>query len=75
LVTTRSTVPALPAGAVAVSDVALATLTEPAAAAPNDTLAPAVKPLPVIVTAVPPATGPDDGPTAVTAGGGADGAL
>ena len=71
--TTTSTLPALPGGALAVIDVALTTFTEPAAVVPNETVAPLEKPLPEMETLVPPATGPDVGPTDATAGGGAAG--
>ena len=72
-VTTTSTLPALPAGALAVIDVALTKLTDVADVVPKDTVAPLEKPLPEIETLVPPATGPDEGPTDDTAGGGAAG--
>jgi hypothetical protein len=68
-VTTRSTLPALRAGTAAVIEVALATVTEPAAAPPRVTVAPDTKPVPKIVTIVPPPVGPEPGDTAVTAGG------
>jgi hypothetical protein len=67
-VTTTSTVPAARAGVVAVIDVALATVTPLAAVPPNDTVAPAANPVPLIVTAVPPAVVPEDGETPLTAG-------
>lgn len=75
LATTRSTLPALRAGAVAVIDVALDTATAVAAAVPNDTVAPGRKPAPVIVTTVPPVSGPDVGATDAIDGGGTTGAL
>ena len=53
--------------------VALVTTTFVAAVPPNVTTAPAWNPLPVIVTAVPPAVGPDEGDTPVTVGAGAGG--
>ena len=68
LVTVTVTAPALPAGVVAVIVVLLTTTTLVAAAAPNVTVAPAAKFVPVIVTAVPPATGPLLGLTLVTVG-------
>jgi hypothetical protein len=58
LVTVTVTAPALPAGVVAVIDVLLTTTTFVAAFVPNDTVAPVAKFVPVIVTAVPPLTGP-----------------
>ena len=70
--TVTSTVPPtsceLPAGEVAVIDVAEFTVTAVAAPPPNDTVSPAAKFDPVIVTAVPPATGPETGETPPTAG-------
>ena len=57
-VTDTLTLPAVPAGVVAVMDVALATTTFVAALAPKVTLAPVAKFVPVSVTAVPPAVGP-----------------
>ena len=60
--------PALPAGVVAVIWVALTTTTLVAAAAPNVTVAPVAKFVPVMVTAVPPAVDPVFGETLVTAG-------
>jgi hypothetical protein len=68
-VTTTLAVPAVPAGVVHEISVALATNTFVHAAPPTVTVAPPAKPVPVIVTAVPPATEPDDGLTAVTVGG------
>ena len=44
------------------------TVTFVAGAPPNVTVAPEAKPLPVIVTVVPPAAGPDDGETPVMSG-------
>jgi hypothetical protein len=52
-----------------VIDVADATVTDEHAAPPTVTEAPDENPEPVIVNAVPPATGPDDGDTPVTVGG------
>ena len=49
-------------------EVLLDTLTLEAAAPPKDTVAPAAKLVPVIVTAVPPVSGPEDGETPVTVG-------
>jgi len=70
LVTTTLTAPAVCAGAVAVIEVALTTVTFVAEVPPSLTVAPDRKPVPVIVKAVPPATGPDVGATAVTVGAG-----
>jgi hypothetical protein len=67
-VTVTVTAP-LPAGVVAVIDVLLTTTTLVAAVAPNFTVAPAAKFVPVIVTAVPPAAGPLFGLTLLTVGG------
>ena len=69
LVTVTSTLPAACAGAVAVIDVAELTVTLVAATPPKLTVSPAVNPVPVIVTDVPPAVGPLVGLTAVTVGG------
>ncbi len=52
----------------AVIEVALTTVTLVAATPPIVTVAPVVKPVPVSVTAVPPAAGPDAGLIAVTVG-------
>ena len=68
-VTVTVTAPAVPAGVVAVIDVALTTVTFVADALPNVTVAPVANPVPVIVTAVPPAGGPVLGETLVTVGG------
>ena len=68
-VTVTVTAPALPAGVVAVICVPLTTTTLVAAAAPNVTVAPAAKFVPVIVTAVPPTVGPLFGDTLLTVGG------
>jgi len=67
-VTATVTAPALPAGVVAVIDVLLTTTTLVAAVAPNFTVAPAAKFVPVIVTAVPPVAGPLFGLTLLTVG-------
>jgi hypothetical protein len=69
LFTVTVTAPALPAGVVAVIDVALTTTTLVAAVLPNVTVAPVAKFVPVIVTAVPPAAGPLLGLTLLTVGG------
>ena len=63
-----STVP-VPAGLVAVSVLSFTTTTLVAAFAPNVTLVAPVKPLPLIVTDVPPVVGPSVGTTLVTTGG------
>jgi hypothetical protein len=68
VVTVTSTTPASPAGEVAVMLVSLATVNEIAALDPKLTAVAPVYPVPVIVTAVPPATGPDAGATTVTVG-------
>jgi hypothetical protein len=68
LVTVTVTAPALPAGVVAVIDVLLTTTTLLAAALPKVTVAPVAKFVPVIVTAVPPPTGPLFGDTLLTVG-------
>lgn len=56
-VTTTETLPAACAGAVAVIDVELTTTTFVAAVPPMVTVGVPTKPVPVIVTAVPPASG------------------
>jgi hypothetical protein len=61
--TVTLTAPAEPAGVVAVIRVELTTLTAFAAALPKVMVAPARKPVPVMVTAVPPAVGPLAGET------------
>ncbi len=66
LVTKMSTVP-LPAGAVAVIEVVPLTV-KLAAVAPNRTAVALRKAVPVIVTLVPPAAGPDETERLVTAG-------
>jgi hypothetical protein len=68
-VTITLAVPAVPAGVVAVIDVALTTVTEVAAAPPKVTLVAPLKFVPVMVTACPPPVGPEEGDTAVTVGG------
>jgi hypothetical protein len=67
-VTVTVTAPALPAGVVAVICVPLTTTILVAAVAPNFTAAPAAKFVPVMVTAVPPATSPLFGLTLLTVG-------
>ena len=61
VVTVTFTAPAVPAGVVAVIWVAEFTSTPVAALAPNFTVAPLTKPVPVTVTDVPPAAGLEDG--------------
>jgi hypothetical protein len=67
VVTVMSTVPALPAGEVAVIDVAELTV-KVALVEPNFTAVAVAKLLPVMVTAVLPLVGPEVGFTAVTVG-------
>ena len=69
VVTVTSAMPA-PAGEVAVICVGLTTEKLAAGVAPKLTALAPVKSVPVIVTLVPPAAGPDDGLTPVTVGGG-----
>jgi len=67
--TVTSTVPAEPAGDVAVQLVVEEQLAADAAVPPNVTVVePTTKLVPVIDTTVPPATGPEPGDTALTAG-------
>jgi len=70
VVTVTSTVPADPAGDSAVIDVAETTVKLFAATEPNLTALAPVKPVPVIVTFVEPASGPTSGATFVTVGAG-----
>ena len=67
VVTFTSTVP-VPAGLSAVIEVSLTTVIFVAAVAPKSTAVAPVNPVPVIVTRVPPATGPLVGLRAVTVG-------
>jgi hypothetical protein len=67
VVTVIFTVP-VPAGLLAVIEVALFTIYEAAAVLPNFTPLAPVKPVPVIVTLVPPVIGPATGEMLVTAG-------
>ena len=67
VVTVTFTVPE-PAGTTAEIDVAETTLKEVAAVEPNFTAVAPVRFVPVTVTVVPPAVGPEEGPTAVTVG-------
>jgi hypothetical protein len=68
VVTVTSTVPASPAGEVAVTLVSLATVNEVAAVLPKLTAVAPVNAVPVTVTTVPPATGPEMGEILVTVG-------
>ena len=68
VVTTTLAVPAVPAGVVAVIEVALTTTTLVAAVPPIVTPVAPVKFVPVIVTACPPAAGPLAALIALTAG-------
>ena len=70
MVTTTLTAPAACAAVVAVIDVLLTTFTPVAAAPPRLTAAPARKPVPVMVTGVPPDTVPVLGEIEVTVGAG-----
>src|SRR5262249_23978754 len=71
-VTVTLAAPAACAGEVAVIVVALTTVTAVAAVPPTVTVAPARKPVPVIVRLVPPLVDPDVGATPVTVGAGKD---
>ncbi len=71
VVTVTSTVPgSLPAGTVAVTSVSLTTVTAVAGTSPKWTADVPVRLLPLTVTVVPPAIGPNSGVMPVTAGGG-----
>ena len=72
LVTTTLTAPAECAGAVDVIDVLFTTVTPVAAVPPKLTVAPERKPVPAIVTAVPPFADPVLGVIEVTVGAGAE---
>ena len=72
-VTTTSTTPAACAGAVAVIEVELTIVTEVATDPPIVTVAPELKPVPVIVTDVPPEVVPEEGEIPVTVGAGLGG--
>ena len=69
VVTVTSTTPLLPAGEVAVMDVAELTVKPVALFTPNLTAVAPVKLVPVMVTDVPPPAGPEVGEIAVTVGG------
>ena len=71
LVTTTLTAPAACAGLVAVIDVEFTTVTPVAAVPPRLTVAPARKPVPVIVIGVPPVVVPDVGEIELIVGAGA----
>src|SRR5262245_22127634 len=71
-VTVTPTAPAVCAGDVAVMVVALTTVTAVAAVPPTLTVAPAMKPVPLIVRAVPPLVDPKLGDTLVIVGAGND---
>jgi hypothetical protein len=60
---------------VAVIDVLLTTVTPVAAVPPSFTIDPVRKPVPVMVTAVPPLVGPEAGAIAVTVGAGLEAAV
>src|SRR5439155_921443 len=75
LVTVTLTAPAACAGVVAVIVELFTTLTPVAALPPTLTVAPVTKLAPVIVTAVPPVVGPEEGATVLTVGAGADAVL
>ncbi|MNM85396.1 hypothetical protein D3C81_975090 [compost metagenome] len=67
VVTRTSTVP-VPAGAVAVTCVGLLMVTPEAAVVPKATAVVPVKPVPVMTTLLPPATGPKAGVIPLTTG-------
>ena len=71
-VTMTLTVPAACKGVLQVIEVALTKVTAVAGVVSNVTAKPApeTNPVPVIVTSVPPAVGPDEGETVVIVGGG-----
>ncbi|GFE19790.1 hypothetical protein Sliba_02430 [Streptomyces nigrescens] len=71
VVTVICTVP-VPAGATAVTWVSETTVKEVAGVAPNRTAVVAARPVPVSVTVVPPAAGPELGVAEVRAGTGAE---
>src|SRR5579872_5277044 len=61
-------VPAVPVGATATIEVSETSVKSVAAVGPNSTFVAPVKPVPVIVTVLPPSVGPEEGLTDVTAG-------
>jgi hypothetical protein len=67
--TVTSNVPRVPVGDVAVMELGLFTLKFAAGAVPNFTALAPVKPVPVMVTDVPPVLGPEAGLMEVTVGG------
>ncbi len=69
MVTTTSTAPTAWAGVVAVIEVEFTKVTPVAAVPPKVTVAPLTKSVPVMVTDVPPVSGPLVGATLVTVGG------
>jgi hypothetical protein len=71
VVTVTSTVPTEPAGAIAVTELSLTNVYDVACVSPKATASTPVKPLPEIVTEVPPAVVPDVGEMPVTVGGAA----
>src|ERR1700681_598654 len=76
VVTVTSTVPAVPAGEVAVMEVALLTVkVEAGLLGPKFTADAPVRLVPVMVTEVPPVFGPEGGLTPVTVGPGGGGAV
>ena len=68
VVTAISTVPAVPAGEVAVICVALLTVNDAALVLPNFTAVAPLRAVPVMTTDVPPVTGPEDGVIPVIVG-------
>jgi hypothetical protein len=68
VLTVTSTGPSDPEGVTAVNDVAEVMLNELAATDPKSTVVAPVKLVPVMVTEVPPAIGPEEGLTEVTVG-------
>ena len=70
-VTTTLTAPGVSAGVTAVIEVAETKTTLVAATPPMVTDIPVINPVPVIVTAVPPANAPTEGDTDATVGAGA----
>ena len=68
VVTRTLAAPALPTGVVAVIVVAFTTITAVAAVPPIETVVAPVKPVPVMVTDCPAASGPDDGARDPTVG-------
>ena len=75
VLTLRLTGPAVPAGETAVICVGDTTVNEAASTAPNLTAVAPVRLVPLMVTVVPPATGPRAGATEATVGDGIGGAV